>query len=307
MSHQMPPLPWLRAFEASARHLSFTNAATELNLTQAAISKQVKLLEQYLREPLFERLPRSLTLTKAGSAYLPKVNDAFERLSAGTIEVFGGRRLGILSVRAPVGYAITWLAARLPRFLATHPKTQVRIVSSVWADDYDSETFDLDIRYGFGSWAGFTADRVTWERLIPICLPEVAKRMTAPNDLSKERLLHVLGYQEGWATWLAAAGALQVDPGSGLWFDTTPMALEVAAQGGDMFDHHHVARFGFQVPDVSAVDLHEIDGELLQIAEPRRPRAEIIQAHPDPALAQPRRRPSEEVAVSSLRYLAGIL
>lgn len=232
MGHQMPPLPWLRAFEASARHLSFTNAATELNLTQAAISKQVKLLEHYLREPLFERLPRSLTLTKAGAAYLPKVNDAFERLSAGTLEVFGGRRMGILSVRAPVGYAITWLAARLPRFLAAHPKTQVRIVSSVWADDYDSETFDLDIRYGFGKWAGFDADRVTWERLIPMCLPEIAARLASPDDLSKERLLHVLGYQEGWATWLAAAGTTHVDPGSGLWFDTTPMALEVAAQGG---------------------------------------------------------------------------
>ena len=107
MPHNMPPLTWLRAFEASARHLSFTNAAAELNLTQAAISKQVKLLEHHLREPLFERLPRSLTLTKAGAAYLPKVHDAFERLSAGTAEVFGGRRLGILSVRAPVGYAIT--------------------------------------------------------------------------------------------------------------------------------------------------------------------------------------------------------
>jgi LysR family transcriptional regulator, glycine cleavage system transcriptional activator len=232
MGHQIPPLPWLRAFEASARHLSFTSAATELNLTQAAISKQVKLLEHYLREPLFERLPRSLSLTKAGAAYLPKVNDAFERLSAGTLEVFGGRRLGILSVRAPVGYAITWLAARLPRFLAAHPKTQVRIVSSVWADDYDTETFDLDIRYGFGKWTGFDADRVTWEKLIPICLPEIAARMSSPDDLAKERLLHVLGYQEGWAAWLAAAGTTHVDAGSGLWFDTTPMVLEVAAQGG---------------------------------------------------------------------------
>lgn len=232
MGHQMPPLPWLRAFEASARHLSFTNAASELNLTQAAISKQVKLLEHYLREPLFERLPRSLTLTKAGAAYLPKVNDAFERLTAGTIEVFGGRRMGILSVRAPVGFAITWLATRLPRFIATHPQTQVRIVSSVWADDYDSETFDLDIRYGFGKWAGFDADRLTRERLIPMCLPEIAARMTSPDDLAKERLLHVLGYQEGWATWLAAAHTNGVDPGSGLWVDTTPMALEVAAQGG---------------------------------------------------------------------------
>lgn len=232
MGHQMPPLPWLRAFEASARHLSFTNAATELNLTQAAISKQVKLLEQYLREPLFERLPRSLTLTKAGAAYLPKVNDAFERLSSGTLEVFGGRRMGVLSVRAPVGYAITWLAARLPRFIAAHPKTQVRIVSSVWAEDYESETFDLDIRYGFGKWVGFEADRLTWERLIPVSLPEIAARLASPEDLGKERLLHVLGYQEGWATWLAAAGTTHVDAGSGLWFDTTPMAFEVAAQGG---------------------------------------------------------------------------
>ncbi len=232
MPHNMPPLTWLRAFEASARHLSFTNAAAELNLTQAAISKQVKLLEHHLREPLFERLPRSLTLTKAGAAYLPKVHDAFERLSAGTAEVFGGRRLGILSVRAPVGYAITWLAARLPRFLAAHPKTQVRIISSVWAEDYESETFDLDIRYGLGRWPGFASDRVTWERLIPMALPEVAVRLKQPDDLCNERLLHVLGYQEGWATWLAAAGATKVDAGSGLWFDTTPMALEVAAQGG---------------------------------------------------------------------------
>lgn len=232
MTLQMPPLPWLRAFEASARHLSFTRAAAELNLTQAAISKQVKLLEHYLREPLFERLPRSLTLTKAGAAYLPKVNDAFERLSAGTVEVFGRRRLGILSVRAPVGYAVNWLASRLPRFLATYPKSQVRIVSMVWAEEFDSETFDLDIRYGFGNWPGYTADRLTSERLIPMCLPEVKARMVEPNDLAKERLLHVLGYQEGWASWLAAAGATNVDPGSGLWFDTTPMALEVAAQGG---------------------------------------------------------------------------
>jgi LysR family glycine cleavage system transcriptional activator len=232
MGHQMPPLPWLRAFEASARHLSFTNAASELNLTQAAISKQVKLLEHYLREPLFDRLPRSLTLTKAGAAYLPKVNDAFERLSAGTLEVFGGRRMGILSVRVPMGYGITWLAARLPRFLAAYPKTQVRFVTSVWADDYDNESFDLDIRYGFGKWTGFDAYRLTWEKLIPMCLPAVAARMHAPEDLAKERLLHVLGYQEGWSTWLSAVGADRVDPGSGLWFDTTPMALEVAAQGG---------------------------------------------------------------------------
>lgn len=228
----MPPLPWLRAFEASARHLSFTHAAAELNLTQAAISKQVKLLEHYLREPLFERLPRSLILTKAGAAFLPKVSDAFERLAAGALEVFGGRRAGILSVRVPVGYAIAWIAPRLPRFLAAYPATQVRIVSYVWAEANEDETFDLDIRYGLGTWPGFTADRVTQERLTPLCRPDFAARLRTPDDLGKERLLHVLGYQDGWAAWLGAAGAARVDSGSGLWFDTTPMALEVAAQGG---------------------------------------------------------------------------
>ena len=232
MPHQMPPLPWLRAFEASARHLSFTNAAAELNLTQAAISKQVKLLEHYLREPLFERLPRSLTLTKAGAAYLPKVNDAFERLSAGTVEVFGANRSGILSVRVMVGFATTWLARRLPRFIAAHPKTQVRIVSSIWAEEYGAETFDLDIRYGFGTWPGFRADRLNRESLVPLCLPEIAARLHSPADLARERLLHVLGYQDGWDGWLTAAGAGRVDAARGLWFDTTLMAMAVASEGG---------------------------------------------------------------------------
>jgi LysR family glycine cleavage system transcriptional activator len=232
MPHHIPPLTWLRAFEASARHLSFTNAAAELNLTQAAISKQVKLLEHHLREPLFDRLPRSLTLTTAGAAYLPKVNDAFERLAAGTLEVFGGHRRGILSLRASVAFSVNWLAPRLPRFLAAHPKTPVRIVSSVWAEDYDAETFDLDIRYGLGHWPGFRADRLTHERLMPLCPPALAARLHRPDDLAAERLLHVLGYRDGWASWLTAAGAGRVDAGQGLWFDTTHMALEVAAHGG---------------------------------------------------------------------------
>lgn len=232
MGHQMPPLPWLRAFEAAARHLSFTNAALELNLTQAAVSKQVKLLEQHLREPLFERLPRSLILTKAGAAYLPKVNDAFERLSAGTLEVFGDRRKGILTVRAPVGLAVNWIAERLPAFMDDVPHIPVRIVSSVWSEEAETERYDLDIRYGTGKWPGIRADRVSWDHIEPLCTPEIAGRLRSPDDLRNERLLHVLGYQEGWATWLAAAGATAVNAGSGAHFDSSLMAFAVAANGG---------------------------------------------------------------------------
>ncbi len=232
MGHQLPPLPWLRAFEASARHLSFTNAAAELNLTQAAISKQVKLLEHHLHERLFERLPRSLALTKAGAAYLPKVNDAFDRLAAGTQEVFGNRRNAILTVRAPLGWAVNWIAERLPSFFDDYPKVPVRIISSVWSEEAETERYDLDIRYGSGKWRGIVAQRVTWERLDPLCTPEVAARLGTPDDLAKERLLHVMGYKEGWSTWLAAAGATKVNSGAGEQFDSSLMAYEVAANGG---------------------------------------------------------------------------
>ena len=97
------------------------------------------MLEHFLRERLFERLPRSLTLTKAGAAYLPKVNDAFERLAAGTQEVFGNRRNAMLTVRAPVGWAVNWIAERLPSFFEEYPKVPVRIISSVWSEDAETE------------------------------------------------------------------------------------------------------------------------------------------------------------------------
>ena len=229
---RLPPLSWVRAFEAAARHLSFTHAAAELNLTQAAVSKQVKLLEHHLREPLFERKPRSLMLTKVGAAYLPKVQDAFGRLGAGTQEVFGNRRTEMLTVRAPVALAVNWIAARLPAFLDLYPKLPIRLVSSVWNADFEPERYDLDIRYGLGKWTGFKAEQLSWEVLEPICLPQVAKRLVTPDDLAGERLLHVLGYQEGWSTWLAAANATRVNAGSGAHFDTSLMAFEVAANGG---------------------------------------------------------------------------
>ncbi len=235
MSQKLPHLNWLKAFEASARHLSFTHAATELNLTQAAISKQVKLLEQYLREPLFERRPRSLLLTKVGAAYLPKVRDGFERLAAGTEEVFGHRRSEVLTLRAPVGFSVNWIAPRLKTFVDRYPHRPIRVVSSVWGDEFDRERVDLDIQYGNGRWPGFKVDRLTWEVHEPVCAPGLIDGpapIRAPADLAKHRLLHVLGYEEGWGTWLAQAQAPNVNAGQGLQFDTSLLAFEFAANGG---------------------------------------------------------------------------
>lgn len=233
MQPDLPPLGWLRAFEAAARHLSFTDAAGELNLTQAAISKQVKSLELHLREQLFIRGPRSLKLTKMGEAYLPKVHDAFERLAIGTREVFGRRRTKELTLRCAVSFAVNWLAPRLPEFLDRYPTTSIRMISSVWTDAFDADVFDLDIQYGTGTWNGVRSHRLTWETITPLCSPALIEKfpLNRPEDLKSHRLLHVLGYQEGWGIWLNAAGAKTVDPGQGLQLDTTLTAFELAAQG----------------------------------------------------------------------------
>lgn len=232
MRHELPPLIWLRAFEAAARHLSFTDAANELNLTQAAVSKHVKALELRLRHQLFIRRTRSLQLTKLGEAYVPKVKDAFERLAIGTREVFGGRRSQELTLRCAVSFAVNWLAPRLTEFLDRNPGKEIRIISSVWNDAFDADVYDLDIQYGTGDWNGMRSHQLSWETITPLCSPALAEQLKVPNDLQSQRLLHVLGYQEGWGTWLQAAGATLVNPGQGLQFDTSLIAFEVAAQGG---------------------------------------------------------------------------
>ena len=235
MLQKLPPLAWLRAFEAAARHLSFTQAAIELNLTQAAISKQIRLLEQYLQEPLFHRKPRSLVLTKMGAAYLPKLRDSLARLAAGTNEVFGNRRGEVLTIRAPIGYSVVWLVQSLGDFIDNHPKIPVRLVSSVWQEDFEREQLHLDIQYGNGFWPKYHADQLTNDKLFPVCAPSVIAGkdgLRTPDDLAQHRLLHVLGYADGWANWLNAAGTTGIHPGQGLQFDTSLLAFEFAATSG---------------------------------------------------------------------------
>jgi LysR family transcriptional regulator, glycine cleavage system transcriptional activator len=227
----LPPLHWLRAFEAAARTLSFTEAARELNLTQAAISKHVKALELNLRHPLFHRHARSLALTKNGEAYLPKVQDALDRLAIGTREVFGQRHSEALTLRCAVSFNVNWLAPRLPDYLKRHPDKPIRILSSVWSDAFDAEAFDLEIQYGKGSWPGLTSHRLTRETITPLCRAEIAQKLHHPNDLQKQRLLHVMGYQEGWGIWLNKAGANDIDPGQGLQVDTSLAAFALAEHG----------------------------------------------------------------------------
>jgi LysR family transcriptional regulator, glycine cleavage system transcriptional activator len=257
---ELPPLIWLKAFESAARHLSFTDAAKELNLTQAAVSKHVKSLELHLRHELFIRRTRSLQLTKLGEAYVPKVKDAFERLAIGTSEVFGGRRSQELTLRCAVSFGVNWLAPRLHGFFTHYPGKDIRVISSVWNDPFDADAYDLDIQYGRGDWAGLRSHQLSWETITPLCAPSLASELKTANDLQSHRLLHVIGYQEGWGTWLQAAGITNVNPGQGLQFDTSLTAFEVAASGAgvalgrrslakrDIESGRLVAPFALEVP-----------------------------------------------------------
>jgi LysR family transcriptional regulator, glycine cleavage system transcriptional activator len=230
---RLPPLNWLRAFEASARHLNFTQAAQELNLTQAAISQQIKALESQLGTSLFKRLPRGLELTEAGMSYFPVVREAVECLAASTDEIFGEGHRRTLVVRTSLVFFTHWLAMRLPRFRTLNPEINIRIDSNIWVDDSETDA-DLEIRHGQGRWRGLKSERLTWDTLLPVCspsLPTPHRPLSQPLDLAHHQLLHVLGYEEGWGFWLKKNHADSVDSSKGLQFDTLISALAVAEYG----------------------------------------------------------------------------
>ncbi|WPY93240.1 transcriptional regulator GcvA [Limimaricola variabilis] len=229
-----PPLNWLRSFEAAARLMSFTRAAAELNMTQAAISQQIKGLEAHLGASLFNRLPRSLELTETGKAYLPAVHEAMERLAAATNEIFGEGRGRLLTVRVNLVFFTRWLAPRLARFRDRHPDIGLRFNSNIWLTEHEKVAAQLDIRYGKGNWPGLDADRLTWDSLMPVCSPELARGVAAQSmdeALTVNTLLHVIGYEEGWGYWLRRAGFTHLDASHGMQFDTLITALEMAERG----------------------------------------------------------------------------
>jgi LysR family glycine cleavage system transcriptional activator len=232
--YQLPPLAWLRAFEAAARHQSFTLAATELNLTQAAVSHQVRSLEKHLGVVLFERLPRSLRLTEKGAAYLPPLRNSFDELAAATAGLFGPVGKRTLSIRGPVSFIALWLAPRLADFRAKWPEISLRISTIVWAPTQQDETSDIDIRFGDGNWPGFRSALILSHRVIPLCVPSMVQGEDDASRLawvmSRNLLIHDTGYEDLWKKLAQQAGLSFIQP-AGINIDTTISALELASAG----------------------------------------------------------------------------
>jgi len=231
LPRRLPPPNWLLAFEAAARHLSFTEAARELHLTQSAVSQQVKLLEHALQAPLFHRHARRLELTEAGRSYLPVVHDAFQRLTRATEELFDPGAAALLVLKTNVSFAVCWLAPRLARFWENYPGVALRLSQSVWLDEQGWDAVDLDIRAGRGDWPALTAEPLTREALFPVCAPAVAARLGAPADLAAETLLAPVGNTDGWPQWLQRVGCGNLQAARTVQLDSSVTAFELAAHG----------------------------------------------------------------------------
>ena len=223
------PLNGLRAFEAAARHLSFTKAAIELCVTPPALSHQVKALEERLGVPLFRRLPRGLGLTDEGQALLPVLREAFDKVAAALEEFEGGKGREVLSVGAVGTFALGWLLPRLAAFRAEHPFVDLRLTTNNNRVDIAEEGLDFAIRFGDGAWHGTDAALLFEAPLTPICTPGIAARLGEPADLAAETLLR--SYRVGeWPAWLEAAG-VAVPPLTGPVFDSAAMMIEAALAG----------------------------------------------------------------------------
>jgi len=224
------PLNALRAFEAAARQLSFTRAAEELHVTQAAVSHQVKALEKRLGVVLFRRLPRSLLLTDEGQALLPELRDAFERLARALDRVGNQSGQGALTVSSFTTFSLAWLVPRLPRFQALHPEIEVRLMSSQRLIDFAREDIDIAVRNGDGNWPGLATIKLFDEDLTPLCGRRYRDRLRKHEDVTKVPLLDTMRDSE-WAIWLKAAGLGRIARSRGAEFDSTKIAVQAAIDG----------------------------------------------------------------------------
>ncbi|QJI12145.1 LysR family transcriptional regulator [Pseudomonas sp. ADAK22] len=225
------PLNALRAFEASARHLSFTRAAIELCVTQAAVSHQVKSLEVQLNVVLFKRLPRGLMLTREGETLLPVVRESFDRIAQTLSQFEGGHYREVLTVGAVGTFTVGWLLPRLPDFHARYPFIDLRLSTHNNRVDVAAEGLDYAVRFGAGAWHGTDACELLAAPLTVLCTPSIAEQLRTPVDLLKHTLLRSYRADE-WSLWLQAAGlpADTLIPRS-IVFDSSLAMMEAALQG----------------------------------------------------------------------------
>lgn len=233
---RLPPLNALRAFVAAARHLSFSRAAEELFVTPAAVSQQVKLLEDHLGHVLFRRTNRALLLTDEGQALLPGLAEAFALMHHALASLETLDDTGVLTVSMAPSFAAKWLVPRLESFQSLHPDIDVRVTASMNLVAFADDGVDCAIRYGLGQYPGLVVDKLLDESVVPVCSPALRGAGAPPELLRDVTLLHDDSPEQDascptWRMWLKAAGIDGVDAGRGLHFNQASLVLEAAIAG----------------------------------------------------------------------------
>lgn len=227
------PLNPIRAFEVAARRMSFTAAAEELSVTQVAVSRQIRALEDYLEVSLFERSHRSIKLTKKGERLFPAISQALDDIDRAVATVSMRERRDVLSVHTHTTFGQRWLIPRLQRFHDKFRNIEIRLTAS--ADPTpDKRAAQALIRTGTGKFPGCDAEFLAPLELMPVCAKSLTKSWKvkdAPENLAKHTLLHSLARPNDWALWLESAGVKNVDPTRGLKFENSVLAYEAALQG----------------------------------------------------------------------------
>lgn len=238
MQKQLPPLGWLRTFEAAARHLSFTAAARDLNMTQSAVSQQIKSLEAYLGQPLFLRRPRTLELTGAGISYLPVVREAFRTLLRGTRAVTGAQQNAV-QVQCNITFAVNWLAPRLPMFQAEHPSVQLNIFTELWEPREMAEGAAVEIRFSLRPSDTVRTELLRSDHYYPVCAPGYEVSL---DTLQRTPLYDCSNLLSNWQNWIEDQGLIWENPP--ITYSTTYLvSLSVAMAGGGLcLTHDTIAR-----------------------------------------------------------------
>ncbi len=242
MSRRLPPLNALRVFETAARHLSFTRASEELFVTQAAVSHQIKSLEEYLGIKLFRRQNRALYLTEEGQSYFLDIKGTFLALSDATERLLARGAKGSLTVSTAPSFAIQWLVPRLSLFSEIYPDIDVRIKAVDMNDGSLTDDVDVAIYYGRGKWKGIRADKLHTEYLVPVCSPLLLngnKPLRTPADLQEHILLHDTSRRD-WTDWFKQLGISSVNVNQGPIFSHTSMVLQAAVHGQGVALGHSV-------------------------------------------------------------------
>lgn len=231
---KLPPLNQIKDFEAAGRLLSIQDAAEELCVTPAAISRQVKALETYLGVQLFVRDHRAVRLTIEGERYLAGITEGLNQIRKATLNLTRGAARRTLKIRAYTTFSMKWLIPRLSGFHALHPDIDVRLTTSLEQVDFSREDIDAAVRLGLDGCQGLAADRLLPNELVPVCSPEFLKKNPAladPRQLGKATLLHSLARPDDWSKWLRAAGMRQLDGYRGLKYESSVMIYQAAIEG----------------------------------------------------------------------------